>query len=120
MNDFELEMERKKLADSGCGWKNGVYHKGTPEQEVRKRELSCIEMINSILAYNCRGYSVAKDVFEHEENSYHNYLEDYTKDLGRDRVIELIQGQINSIKTINVNVGNDSEGIYYNSIQWNG
>ena len=57
MNDFELEMERKKLADSGCGWKNGVYYKGTPEQEIRKRELSCIEMINSILAYNCRGYS---------------------------------------------------------------
>lgn len=60
MNDMELKMEYTKLRDAGCGWKNGIYYKGTPEQEKRKRELSCVEMINSILAYNCRGYSVAK------------------------------------------------------------
>ena len=62
MNDFELEMEKKKLANAGCGWKNGVYYKGTPEQEIRKRELSCIEMGNSIHAYACRRYDVANDV----------------------------------------------------------
>ena len=39
MNDFELEMEKKRLRDLGCGWKDGKYHKGTPEQEVRKKEL---------------------------------------------------------------------------------
>ena len=118
MNDLELQMERKKLIDAGCGWKDCVYHKGTPEQRIRDKELDCIEMINSILAYNCRGYSVAEDVLVYEENSWHNYLEDYTKDLGRDRVIELIQGQIDSIKTVDLNVGCDSEGTYYNSIEW--
>lgn len=118
MNDFELEMEKKKLRDTGCGWKNGIYHKGTPEQETRKRELSCIEMINSILAYDCRGYSDAKDVLEYEKNSYHNYLEDYTTELGEKRVLELIQGQIDSIDTVDVDVSRDSEGLSYNSIQW--
>ena len=119
MNDMELQMEYKKLRDAGCGWKNGVYHKGTPEQEKRKRELSCIEMINSILAYNCRGYSVAKDVLEHEKkNFYHNYLEPYITELGEDRVLELIQGQIDSIDTVEVGVSRDSEGVYYNSIKW--
>ena len=118
MNDFELEMEKKKLADAGCGWKNGVYHKGTPEQETRKRELSCIEMINSILAYDCRGYSAAKDVLEHEKNSYYNYLEKYTTELGEKRILELIQGQIDSIDIVNVDVACDSEGVSYNSIKW--
>lgn len=118
MNDFELEMEKKKLSDSGCGWKNGIYHKGTPEQETRKRELSCIEMINSILAYDCRGYSAAKDVLEHEKNAYHNYLENYVTELGEARVLELIKGQIESIDTVNVGVACDSEGLSYNSIKW--
>ena len=119
MNDFELKIEKKKLVDAGCGWKNGVYHKGTPEQETRKRELSCIEMINSILAYNCRGYSSPKEVLEHEKkNLYHNYLEPYTTELGEDRVLELIQGQIDSIDTVEVGVSRDSEGVYYNSIKW--
>jgi hypothetical protein len=37
---------------------------------------------------------------------------------GRDKVVELIQGQINSIKHINSNVHTDSEGCAYNSIVW--
>ena len=119
MNNFELEIEKKRLRDAGCGWKNGIYYKGTPEQEKRKRELSCIEMINSILAYNCRGYSVAKDVLEYEKkNFYHNYLAPYITELGEYRVLELIQGQINSIDTVEVDVSCDSEGISYNSIKW--
>ena len=119
MNDMELKMEYKKLRDAGCGWKNGIYYKGTPEQEKRKRELSCVEMINSILAYNCRGYSVAKDVLEHEKkNFYHNYLAPYITELGENRVLELIQEQIDSIDTVEVGVSCDSEGLYYNSIKW--
>ena len=118
MNDFELEMEKKKLVNAGCGWMNGIYHKGTPEQEIRKKELNCIEMINSILAYDCRGYSDAKDVLEHEKNSYYNYLDNYITELGENRVLELIQGQINSVDTVNVDVMCDSEGVSYNSIKW--
>ena len=97
MNDLELEMERKRLANAGCGWKNGTYYKVAPAQETRRRELSCIEMINSILAYNCRGYADAKGVLQHEKESYHNYLADYVTELGEVRVLELIQGQIDSI-----------------------
>ena len=118
MNDFELEMEKQKLANTGCGWKSGTYYKGTPAQEIRRRELSCIEMINSILAYSCRGYTKAKDVLEHEKNAYHNYLENYTTELGEDRVLELIQDQIDSIETVNVDVWRDSDGILYSSTRW--
>lgn len=118
MNDFELQNEKKRLRDLGCGWKDGVYYKGTPEQETRKRELSCIEMINSILAYNCREYTDAKEVLKHEKESYHNYLADYVTELGEVRALELIQGQIDSIDHVNVAVSYDSEGLSYNSIQW--
>lgn len=118
MNYLELEMERKRLANAGCGWKNGTYYKGTPAQETRRRELSCIEMINLILAYSCRGYTKAKDVLEHEKNAYHNYLENYTTELGEDRVLELIQDQIDSIETLHVDVWRDSDGILYSSIRW--
>lgn len=118
MNDFELEMEKKRLRDLGCGWKNGVYYKGTPEQEIRKRELSCIEMINSILAYNCKGYTDAKAVLEYEKYCYHNYLESYVAEFGEERVLELIQDQIDSIDCVHVGVSRDFEGLTYNSIQW--
>lgn len=43
MNDFELEMEKKRLRDLGCGWKDGKYHKGTPEQEVKKKR-NCLAL----------------------------------------------------------------------------
>ena len=118
MNDLKLEMKKKRLRDLGCGWKDGKYHKGAPEQEVRKKELSCIEMINSILAYDCRGYADAKEVLKHEKESYHNYLADYVTELGEVRVLELIQGQIDSIDYVRVAVSYDSEGVSYNSIQW--
>ena len=112
MNDLELEMEKKRLRDLGCGWKDGKYHKGAPEQEVRKKELSCIEMINSILAYDCRGYADAKEVLKHD------YLADCVTELGEVGVLELIQGQIDSIDYVHVAVSYDSEGLSYNSIQW--
>lgn len=118
MNDLELKREKKKLTDEGCGWKSGVYYKGTPEQEIRQKELSCIEMINSILAYDCRGYSKAKDVLEYQKNAYHNYLDDDIKKLGESKVLELIQGQIDSIDMVDESVFRDSEGLFYNSIKW--
>ena len=51
MNDLELRKAREELRAAGCGWKDGKYFKGTPEQQVEETELNCIEMINSILAY---------------------------------------------------------------------
>lgn len=122
MNDKILEQERKKLREemsaNGYGWIDGKYVKPPKKYETRKRELNCIDMINSILCYDCRGYKNAEKVMEYEERSYHNYLEDYVKLFGRDKVITLIQKQIDSISSVNCDVYTDSEGLSYNSITW--
>ena len=117
-NQKEKEL-REEMNSKGFGWINGKYIKPPKKYQMREEELSCISMINSILAYNwsigCKG---AEAIMQHEENSYHNYLEGYVKLFGREIVVELIQGQINSIESIRHNVGTDSEGVSYNSIVW--
>lgn len=121
MNDKQLERAEKQLREEmnaqGFGWIDGKYIKPPKEYELRERELSCISMINSILAYSCFGYTAEK-VMAHEESAYRNYLADYVEVLGRDKVVALIQGQIDSIDHIERNVFADSEGLMYNSIAW--
>lgn len=121
MNDKQLELAKQKLRREmnsiDCGWIDGKYIKPPHEYELRTMELSCISMINSILAYSCFGYT-AEEVMAHEESAYRNYLADYVEALGRDNVIALIQGQIDSIDHIEQNVFADSEGLMYNSIIW--
>lgn len=122
MNDRQFEQKKKELYDemraNGYGWINGKWIKPPEECSLRSEELYCISMINSILCYSCEGYDDAEKVMEHEENSYHNYLEDYVRQFGRDKVIALIQEQIDSIDYIKHNVHTDSEGVSYNSIIW--
>lgn len=122
MNDKQFEQKKKELREEmrekGFGWIDGKYVKPPEEYVKRQEELSCIDMINSILCYNCQGYQDAESVLEYEERSYYNYLESYVKTLGRDKVIELIQEQINSIDYVRNNVFRDSEGVPYNSIVW--
>lgn len=122
MTDKQYEQAKKSLKEEmnakGFGWINGKYIKPPQKYKIRETELSCISMINSILCYSCEGYKDAKTVIEHEESSYHNYLEEYIKLLGRDRVIDLIQDQINSIGYVRSCVHTDSEGVSYNSIVW--
>ena len=117
MTDKQLDQARADIRAKGYGWIDGKYHKPTKKYELLEKELSCIDMINSILAYGGFGYT-AEEVMQREERSYHNYLADYVKELGRDRVIALIQGQIDDIVRIRHNVGTDSEGCTYNSIVW--
>ena len=117
MTDKQLDQIRAEIRAKGYGWINGEYHKPPKKYELLGKELSCIEMINSILAYGGFGYT-AKEVMQREERGYHNYLADYVKELGRDKVISLIQGQIDSIDYVKYNVGRDSEGVTYNSIIW--
>ena len=121
MNDKQLNQAKKQLREEmnalGYGWINGNYTKPPKEFYLRDRELWCIEMINSILAYSCNGYT-AEEVMQHEEKSYYNYLAEYVELLGRDRVIALIQGQIDSIAGVRNCVHIDSEGLTYNSIVW--
>lgn len=122
MTDKQFEAKQKALCEEmrsmGYGWIDGKYIKPPKQYETQEKELSCISMINSILAYSCHGMTDAQKVMEHEETSYHNYLADYVKLLGRNKVITLIQGQIDSISHVQHCVFRDSEGISYNSIIW--
>ena len=43
----------------------------------------CLDMIESILCYDCKGYKTAKDVLDYENNAYHNYLPTTSKSLVR-------------------------------------
>lgn len=122
MNDKQLEQAKRDLREEmnshGYGWIDGKYINPPKKYRIREEELSCIDMINSILCYSCRGYKDAAKVLEYEEHSYHNYLADYVKTLGRNNVIALIQGQIDSIAGVNEDVFTDDEGVIYSSIVW--
>lgn len=122
MTDKQFEQKKKELRkemnSQGFGWINGKYVKPPKEYELRERELSCISMINSILAYNWFGED-AEQVMQYEEKAYKNYLAEYVALFSRKKVVELIQEQINSIKDIKRNVHTDGEGVIYNSIVWN-
>ena len=121
MNDKQFEQAERQLREEmkshGFGWIDGTYVKPPEEYHICERVLSCISMINSILAYGKFGFT-AEQVLKKEENSYHNYLADYVKELGRARVIALIQGQIDSMVDVRTSVFIDSEGLSYNSIVW--
>ena len=122
MTDKQYEQKkeelRKEMNAQGFGWINGKYIKPPKEYELRERELSCISMINSILAYNWFGED-AEQVMQYEEKAYKNYLAEYVALFGRKHVVALIQDQIDSISTIKRNVHTDGEGVSYNSIVWN-
>ena len=117
MTDRQLNQVRADIRAKGYGWIDGNYHKPPKKYKLIEKELSCIEMINSCLAYGGFGYS-AEEVMQREERKYYNYLADYVELFGRDKVVALIQGQIDSIVCINCNVGRDSDGLSYNSITW--
>lgn len=122
MTDQQLDQARKQLREEmnsqSFGWINGKYIKPPEEYELRSKELACIDMIDSILAYQGAGMTNAEAVMQMEERAYYNYLADYVKLFGRDKVIALIQGQIDSIDYVKHRVYTDSEGCTYNSIIW--
>lgn len=122
MNDKQLEDAeralRKEIGAIGCGFVNGQYIEPPKEYEARRDALRCVRMINSILAYGCRGYTAAEEVMQHEEKARYNYLAEYVHKLGRAAVVELIEGQIKSISGVSVGTFEDDEGVVYNSIIW--
>ena len=122
MNKQMQEQKKKELREEmqahGYGWIDGEYIKPPEEYVLRDRELWCISMIDSILCYNCRSWKDAERVMAYEESSRYNYLADYVKLFGRDKVVALIQEQIDSIESVSVNVFTDSEGLTYNSINY--
>ena len=113
--EYELHSE---MNAHGYGWIDGNYIKPTTEYQLRQKELDCISMINSILAYQGAGMTVAEAVMQMQERRYHNYLAEYVELFGRDKVVSLIQGQIDSIDHVKHCVHTDGEGVTYNSIIW--
>lgn len=120
MTDQQLDQARKQLREEmnsqGFGWINGKYIKPPEEYELRSKELDCIDMINSILAYQGAGMTDAEAVMQMEERHYYNYIAEYVELFGRDKVVALIQGQIDSIDCVKHYVYRDNEGCTYNSI----
>lgn len=108
---------RQEMQANGYGWIDGKYIKPPEEYRLRSQELSCISMIDSILAYGGYGFT-AEQVMKNEEKSHYNYLAEYVKLFGRDKVIALIQEQIDSIESISHCVFTDGEGCTYNSINY--
>ena len=107
MTDTELDQARAKVRDIQ-----------DPEERHRESEkLSCIDMINSIIAYG-RDFTDGEDLVRSEEEARYNYLAPYIKELGRDAVVKLAQEQLDDIGHINKGVFTDSEGLSYNSITW--
>lgn len=117
----QLEQKKKeyreKMFKEGYGWVNGQYIQPPQSYKIASEELWCIEMINSILAYGGLGCS-AEYVMKQQEQSHFNYLAKYVAVLGRKKVVELIQGQIDSIVCVHTSVFTDDEGVTYNSIVW--
>lgn len=115
MTDKQLNEERSVLYRK---MRDGGFDALSEEQKIRYEELSCIDMINSILAYHWSGES-AENVVSTQEQSYHNYLAGYIKKLGREKVVEFVKEQIQSIRRIRRDVYQDSDGLLYNSVDWN-
>jgi hypothetical protein len=112
MTQKEIDAEKK------LGWYYLSFKEMTPKQLHRYYELSCIDMINSLLAYEYLYTKNAEQILKSEEASYRDYLKSHIDRLGRGRVLELIQEQINDIKGIKKDVYTDSEDVTYNSIDW--
>lgn len=125
MTEKQIEQEEISLYDEMSLY--DFYHAGkklSSTKEKRLKELRCLRMIDSQLAYD-NNFRFSKmgvldyspeAVLRKDLNSYHSYLLEYVEALGRARVLELIQEQMDSIESIKVGVFTDSEGCSYNSI----
>ena len=90
------------------------------EQENVYAELSCREMINSIMIYGN-----INSPYNEKTGELDYYLRDYAKDsgfhgIGKQRVIELVREQQADFAKAKVNCGvyTDGEGCTYNSCTW--
>lgn len=126
MTNTELERAKKEFRDEqrelGVGWFGPDRMKYVPlpdDMKKREREFACIEMINSILAYlPRRDTATAEEILEDDLGSSPSYLKDDVDVLGKERVVELIQGQMDDIEGVDTDVYTDGEGVSYNSIRW--
>lgn len=122
MNASTLEKRKKELNEkikAQCKQFPGRKLEIKDKKLINERnELNCIEMVNSLLCYEYAGFKNAEEVMQKEEKSDFNYLETYVEKIGRKRVVELIQEQIDSIEHVESCVFVDDEFVPYNSIVW--
>jgi len=90
------------------------------EQVKLHAELSCREMINSIMIYGN-----INSPYNEKTEKLNYYLLKYAKDsgfygIGKERVLELIREQQADFANAKVNCGvyTDGEGCVYNSVSW--
>lgn len=105
MTDKQIKQVRAQLPRrTQIPWSNW-----TDEEKRIDREMSCREMINSILCYDGKE-EILKDW----------YLKKYIDELGLETVQRLCDEQIADFENAIVkrNVFTDSEGINYHSIIW--
>ena len=77
------------------------------EQKKLDCEISCREMIDSIICYGKQEFNyVISD----------KYLESYIEELGLEKVEELVQEQLDEKPLVKRNVYTDCEGLTYNSL----
>lgn len=130
ITDREIDNEHATIwrnARERTGMKNVLYKDLSADEMQRVRELSAISMINSVLAYLDRGEmgrtgvtmkDGAEAILDAELSRSHSYLKPHVDELGREKVIELIQGQIDDIDTVEKDTFWDDESGSYNSIKW--
>lgn len=98
------------------------YSELSDEEKKLYQELSCRSMINSILAYTKIDWNgdrpSAKEIVDAQDKQYKNYLKEYIDIFGKDRVIELVQEQMDRIEDVDWDTDTDSEGLSYNSIRY--
>ena len=112
MTRKEIEKAKKSL------FVNGIYDLTDEEQKIAN-ELSCREMINSILCYH------GEIGLFTENGDLNRYLCRKSNDrdyygIGKERVMELIAEQVSDFRQAKVlrSVYTDGEGVTYNSIVW--
>lgn len=109
MTEKQISQANRELVE-----KYGDDFKARHDSKEQK-ELNCRGMIDSLLCYHYYDVKDAKEIIERERKRYHDYLKQYIDALGEQRVIELINEQRASIYAVLFNVGEDNEGVSYNS-----
>ena len=87
----------------------GIHKDLTPEEKEIHDRISCIETINSCIAYYSRNL---------ESIMRNDYMKGHVDKLGLDIVARLVQGQLNDVVGVQYCVYEDSEGCSYNNIVW--
>ena len=73
---------------------------------------NCYEMAESLFAYGYASLDKPEDVLKSR------YMEDYIKEFGADKVVELAREVADSIDHIEYDVFTDGEGCSYNSVKY--